>query len=90
MVPSRTNLPHPPSGEPLGPEAEASRVSGPHADCRTCALRSGCITYGWRSPAGLWFENAVILKPPAGCRGYVGRGDDIRAHFSAPTRDREH
>lgn len=52
------------------------------ADCRTCEMRSACITWGWRSPRGLWFENAVILRPKPGCRGFVGRGDDIRTHFA--------
>ena len=50
-------------------------------DCRTCDLRSRCITYGWMSPGGLWFENAVVLRPTPGCRGYVGRGADILGHF---------
>ena len=54
-------------------------------DCRTCELRSGCITYGWMSPAGLWFENAVVLRPTPGCRGYVGRGADILGHFGETT-----
>lgn len=57
------------------------------ADCRTCELRSRCISYGWISPGGIWFENAVILAPKPGCRGFVGRGDAIRARFHAP-RDR--
>lgn len=60
------------------------------ADCRTCDLRSRCISWGWMSPGGVWFENAVILKPKPGCRGFVGRGDDIRAHFTAPKRDLDH
>jgi hypothetical protein len=33
------------------------------------------------SPGGLWFENAVVLRPTPGCRGYVGRGADILGHF---------
>ncbi|MCE1236584.1 MAG: hypothetical protein LWW93_09525 [Hyphomicrobiales bacterium] len=53
----------------------------PEADCRTCELRHRCISWGWMSPGGIWFENAVILAPKPGCRGFVGRGDDIRAHF---------
>lgn len=52
-------------------------------DCRSCALRPGCISYGWRSPGGVWFENMVILRPRPGCRGFVGRGGDIRSHFEA-------
>ncbi|MER2604743.1 MAG: hypothetical protein ABTQ29_02840 [Siculibacillus sp.] len=58
-------------------ESEATSA----ADCRTCAARSSCISYGWRSPTGLWFEGAVVLRPRPGCRGFVGRGDDIREHF---------
>lgn len=58
------------------PDGDAER-----RDCRTCAMRDRCITYGWRSPAGLWFENAVVLRPPPGCRGYVGRSADIFGHF---------
>ncbi len=50
-------------------------------DCRTCSLRPSCISYGWKSPAGLWFENMVVLRPTPGCRGYVGRGADILDHF---------
>lgn len=50
-------------------------------DCRSCPLRPGCISYGWRSPGGVWFENMVILRPKPGCRGFVGRGGDIRSHF---------
>ena len=55
-------------------------------DCRTCELREHCISYGWRSPGGLWFENAVVLRPRPGCRGFIGRADDIRGRFG--TRDR--
>lgn len=51
------------------------------ADCRTCELRQRCISYGWRSPGGLWFENAVVLRPKPGCRGFIGRSGDIRGHF---------
>jgi len=51
------------------------------SDCRTCELRERCISYGWRSPGGLWFEHAVVLRPKPGCRGFIGRGDDIRDHF---------
>jgi len=51
------------------------------ADCRTCALRSRCISYGWRSPGGLWFEHMVVLRPIPGCRGYEGRSADIFGHF---------
>lgn len=53
------------------------------ADCRTCELRDRCISYGWRSPGGLWFEHAVVLRPKPGCRGFIGRRDDIRHHFGA-------
>jgi hypothetical protein len=56
------------------------------ADCRTCELRHRCISWGWMSPGGIWFENAVILAPKPGCRGFVGRGDDIRAHFLREAR----
>ena len=52
-------------------------------DCRSCPLRPGCISYGWRSPGGVWFENMVILRPKPGCRGFVGRSGDIRSHFEA-------
>jgi hypothetical protein len=34
------------------------------------------------SPGGLWFENAVVLRPTPGCRGYVGRSADILGHFA--------
>ncbi len=61
--------------------SEAGGVRG--RDCRSCELRERCISYGWMSPAGLWFENAVVLRPPAGCRGFVGRGADILGHFGA-------
>lgn len=57
-------------------------------DCRTCELRERCISYGWRSPGGLWFEHAVVLRPKPGCRGFIGRGDDIRDHFG--TREKAH
>ena len=57
--------------------------AAPAADCRTCELRSRCISYGWRSPGGVWFENAVVLRPRPGCRGFIGRGDDIRDHFGS-------
>lgn len=56
-------------------------------DCRTCELRSRCISYGWMSPAGLWFENAVVLRPTPGCRGYVGRSADIFGHFGETSAD---
>jgi hypothetical protein len=55
---------------------------GADADCRTCRLRTRCITWGWRSPGGLWFENAVVLRPAPGCRGWIGRGPDIRRRFA--------
>lgn len=61
--------------------AASEAASGRGRDCRSCELRSRCISYGWMSPAGLWFENAVVLRPPAGCRGFVGRGADILGHF---------
>ncbi|TBW37977.1 hypothetical protein EYW49_10205 [Siculibacillus lacustris] len=75
----------PPVGPLLGEhetafERAATRRAG-EADCRTCGLRSRCISYGWRSPGGLWFENAVVLRPPPGCRGYVGLGPEIRSRF---------
>lgn len=57
-------------------------------DCRNCGFRSRCITYGWVSPGGLWFENAVVLRPKPGCRGYVGRGADILDHFGEPHPER--
>jgi hypothetical protein len=93
MSPGRPNEPEShrwiAAGEsPRGSTAEAT------ADCRTCDMRSACITWGWRSPRGLWFENAVILQPKPGCRGFVGRGAEIRAHFTDLDRskipDREH
>lgn len=56
---------------------------GRGADCRDCALRARCITYGWRSPGGLWFEDMVVLRPPPGCRGWVGRSADILGHFGS-------
>lgn len=61
--------------------AEAGQSSRASGDCRTCALRSHCISYGWMSPGGVWFENAVVLRPPKGCRGFVGRSADIESHF---------
>ena len=91
MTPGRSNMPPPvvdPGGADVAAPPEAARE-----DCRTCDMRAACITWGWRSPGGLWFEHAVILKPRPGCRGFVGRGDDIRAHFagiSPPTSDTEH
>ena len=61
--------------------ASGAQTDGKEPDCRTCALRAQCISYGWMSPGGLWFENAVVLRPTPGCRGYVGRGADILGHF---------
>ncbi|MBV5265008.1 hypothetical protein [Pinisolibacter aquiterrae] len=83
MMPGRSDEPAQPSSGGTTPRsAEASPTSaGP--DCRTCELRARCISYGWMSPGGVWFENAVMLRPKPGCRGFIGRGDDIRAHFSA-------
>lgn len=69
------------TGIPPVAAAASETGSGPGRDCRSCELRSRCISYGWMSPAGLWFENAVVLRPPAGCRGYVGRSADIFDHF---------
>jgi hypothetical protein len=63
------------------PNLEAEALAR-EADCRTCPLRARCITWGWRSPGGLWFENAVVLRPSPGCRGWIGRGPDIRRRFS--------
>lgn len=61
---------------------EEKRAGTPsREDCRTCEMRARCISYGWRSPAGIWFEHAVVLRPRPGCRGFEGRGDDIRDHF---------
>lgn len=78
-----------PSEEPsLVPSETAARSSNPShdpatsADCRTCELRARCISWGWTSPGGIWFENAVMLAPKRGCRGFVGRGADIRSHFA--------
>lgn len=59
-----------------------SERSGP--DCRACPMRPRCITYGWRSPGGLWFENAVVLRPPPTCRGWIGHSADIFGHFGEP------
>jgi hypothetical protein len=70
-----------PRGERAPVTASGVTNDGGAADCRTCPLRARCITYGWRSPGGLWFENAVVLRPTPGCRGYVGRGADILGHF---------
>jgi len=87
---------HGPSDEPGLPPVEPptaadAKIGAPGApDCRTCDLRQRCISYGWMSPGGIWFENAVILAPKPGCRGFVGRGDEIRARFVAPLRDLEH
>lgn len=77
----------PPQPEGVGSSSPASDVPpvSDRADCRTCDLRTRCISWGWMSPGGLWFENAVMLKPRPGCRGFVGRGGDIRTHFT--TRD---
>ncbi len=72
VVPRRARAPVTASGAP---------TDGKEPDCRTCALRARCISYGWMSPGGLWFENAVVLHPTPGCRGYVGRGADILGHF---------
>ena len=70
--------------------SEAGRSVEAVADCRTCAARARCISYGWMSPGGLWFENAVVLRPPPGCRGFVGRGEDIRRHFGEPPNHNGH
>ncbi|MDK9696888.1 MAG: hypothetical protein OEL76_10885 [Siculibacillus sp.] len=64
-----------------GPASGVTDAGATERDCRTCGLRERCISYGWMSPAGLWFENAVVLRPPPGCRGYVGRSADILGHF---------
>ena len=56
-------------------------------DCRVCPLRSRCITYGWMSPGGIWFENTVVLRPTPGCRGYEGRGAEILGHFGEKVDD---
>jgi hypothetical protein len=69
-----------PSGSAGTSSGDASRIVD---DCRTCAERARCISYGWRSPTGLWFEGAVVLRPRPGCRGFIGRGEDIRGHFGA-------
>lgn len=71
----------PGSNSQIGSDAQREDV----ADCRTCELRHRCISWGWMSPGGIWFENAVILAPKPGCRGFVGRGGDIRAHFIGET-----
>lgn len=84
MTPGRSS--EPPVAVVADFEVGAVPVADGRADCRTCDMRSACITWGWRSPGGLWFENAVILRPRPGCRGFVGRGDDIRAHFAAGSR----
>lgn len=63
------------------PAGAAAAGGGPRPDCRSCDLRARCISYGWMSPGGIWFENTVVLRPPQGCRGYVGRGADIQSHF---------
>lgn len=88
---------HGPSDEPgllpIDPSATVDERAGgglTSPDCRTCELRPRCISYGWMSPGGIWFENAVILAPKPGCRGFVGRGDEIRSRFVAPRRDFEH
>ena len=76
-----------PSDEPgstpiaTSPSGDGHGIGTMTADCRTCELRPRCISYGWMSPGGIWFENAVILAPKPGCRGFVGRGDEIRSHF---------
>lgn len=70
-----------PKGSGHEPERASPQIG---ADCRTCAERARCISYGWRSPTGLWFEDAVVLRPRPGCRGFIGRGEDIRGHFAAP------
>lgn len=82
MMPGRTDEPPDSKIDATRPTPDASPTSV-EADCRTCEVRARCISYGWMSPGGVWFENAVILKPKPGCRGFVGRGGDIRAHFSA-------
>ena len=56
-------------------------------DCRVCPLRARCISYGWMSPGGIWFENAVVLRPTPGCRGYEGRGADILRRFGSRDDD---
>lgn len=69
------------NGAKHGAESVAGRSVTPGVDCRSCDLRSRCITYGWRSPGGLWFENTVVLRPARGCRGWIGRSADILGHF---------
>lgn len=73
----------PDSGFGPGPEV------GERGDCRICPLRARCISYGWMSPGGIWFENAVVLRPTPGCRGYEGRGADIFRHFETSAGDDE-
>ena len=72
-------------GQDQGARAPAGERTG--NDCRHCELRSRCITYGWMSPGGLWFENTVVLRPLAGCRGWIGHGADILGHFEEPESD---
>ena len=69
------------SSDETGRDEGATAAATEPADCRNCDLRTRCIAYGWRSPGGVWFENAVVLTPKPGCRGFVGRGGDIRSHF---------
>lgn len=52
-------------------------------------MRTRCISYGWMSPGGIWFENAVVLRPTPGCRGYEGRGPDILGRFGGAGADED-